>query len=98
MNNMVRTTLLLGALTALVVWIGQLLGGSQGAVMALVFAAIMNFGSYWFSDRIVIAMYGGREIRAEDDPELYAIVQGLAQRNQMPMPRLFLIPSESPNA
>jgi heat shock protein HtpX len=98
MNNTLRTTLLLGALTALIVGIGQMLGGSQGAVTALVFAAVMNFGSYWFSDRIVIKMYGGQEIREQDDPELYGIVKGLAQRNQMPMPRLFLIPSDSPNA
>jgi heat shock protein HtpX len=98
MNNMLRTTLLLAALTALIVGIGQMLGGSQGAMGALVLAAVMNFGSYWFSDRIVIKMYGGQEIREQDDPELYGIVKGLAQRNQMPMPRLFLIPSESPNA
>jgi len=98
MNNTLRTTLLLGALTALIVGIGQMLGGSQGAIMALVFAGVMNFGSYWFSDRIVIKMYGGQEIREQDDPELYGIVKGLAQRNQMPMPRLFLIPSDSPNA
>ncbi|MEB2284785.1 MAG: protease HtpX [Polyangiaceae bacterium UTPRO1] len=98
MNNTLRTTVLLAALTGLIVWIGQLLGGSQGAVMALVLAAVMNFGSYWFSDRIVIAMYGGREIHEQDDPELYAIVKTLAQQNQMPVPRLFLIPTESPNA
>ncbi|MCC6763701.1 MAG: zinc metalloprotease HtpX [Deltaproteobacteria bacterium] len=98
MNNTLRTTVLLAALTGLIVWIGQLLGGPQGAATALVFAAVMNFGSYWFSDRIVIAMYGGQEIREQDDPELYAIVKTLAQQNQMPMPRLFLIPSESPNA
>ena len=98
MNNMLRTTLLLAALTGLIVWLGGMLGGSQGAVVALVFAAVMNLGSYWFSDRIVIKMYGGQEIREHDDPELYALVQGLAQRNTMPMPRLFLIPSESPNA
>ena len=98
MNNTLRTTVLLAALTGLIVWIGQLLGGSQGAVMALVLAAVMNFGSYWFSDRIVIAMYGGREIHEQDDPELYAIVKTLAQQNQMPVPRLFLIPTESPHA
>lgn len=98
MNNMLRTTLLLAALTGLVVGLGQMLGGSQGAVIALVLAAVMNFGSYWFSDRIVIKMYGGQEIHEQDDPELYAMVKGLAQRNGMPMPRLFLIPSDSPNA
>ena len=98
MNNMLRTTLLLAALTALIVGIGQMLGGSQGAVGALVLAAVMNFGSYWFSDRIVIKMSRGQEIQEQDDPELFGIVKGLAQRNQIPMPRLFLIPSESPNA
>ncbi len=98
MNNMLRTTLLLAALTGLVVWIGGALGGSQGAVTALVLAAVMNFGSYWFSDRIVIKMYGGQEVGERDDPELYAMVKDLAQRNQMPMPRLYLIPTESPNA
>ena len=98
MNNMLRTTLLLAVLTGLIVWLGGMLGGSQGAVVALVFAAVMNLGSYWFSDRIVIKMYGGQEIREHDDPELYALVRSLAQRNNMPMPRLFLIPSESPNA
>jgi heat shock protein HtpX len=66
--------------------------------MALVIAAVMNFGSYWFSDRIVIRMYRGQEVREQDDPELYGIVKGLAQRNGMPMPRLYVIPSESPNA
>jgi heat shock protein HtpX len=98
MNNMVKTTLLLAALTALVVWIGQVLGGSQGALLAFVVAAVMNVGSYWFSDRVVIRAYGGQEIRQQDDPELYAIVEGLARQNQMPMPRLYLIPSDSPNA
>ncbi len=98
MNTTLRTTVLLAALTGLIVWIGQMLGGSHGAATALVLAAVMNFGSYWFSDRIVIATYGGQEIREQDDPELYAIVKTLAQRGQMPMPRIVLIPSESPNA
>lgn len=98
MSNMLRTTILLAVLTALIVVVGQALGGSQGALLAFVFAGIMNFGSYWFSDRIVIAAYGGRQIQQSDDPELYAIVQGLALKNQITMPRLYLVPSESPNA
>jgi heat shock protein HtpX len=98
MSSTLRTTALLAALTALIVGFGQLLGGGQGAVIALVFAAVMNIGSYWYSDRIVIRMYRGREIQEQDDPELYGVVQGLAQRNHMPMPQLYLIPSESPNA
>jgi heat shock protein HtpX len=98
MSNMIRTTVLLAALTGLIVWVGQMLGGSQGAMLAFLFAAVMNFGSYWFSDRIVIASYRGQQIQEADDPELYAIVQGLALKSRIPMPRLFVIPSESPNA
>ena len=98
MSNILRTTILLAALTGLIVWIGQMLGGPSGAMIALVLAGVMNFGSYWFSDRIVIAMYRGREIGEADDPELVGIVRGLAQRLRMPMPRLYVIPSESPNA
>ena len=98
MSNTIRTTVLLAALTALIVWVGQMLGGAQGAVIAFVFAAVMNIGSYWFSDRIVIASYGGQPISEADDPELYSIVHGLALKNHIPMPRLYLIPTESPNA
>jgi heat shock protein HtpX len=97
-GNTIKTTVLLAALTALIVWVGQMLGGPQGAVIAFVLAAVMNIGSYWFSDRIVISMYRGRPIGEADDPELYAVVQGLALKNRIPMPRLYLIPSESPNA
>src|SRR5262245_47450884 len=98
MSNTIRTTVLLATLTGLIVWLGQFLGGSQGAMFALVAAAVMNIGSYWFSDRIVIAMYRGREIKESDDPELFAIVRELAQRNHLPMPKLYVIPTESPNA
>jgi len=97
-NNTIKTTILLAALTGLIVWIGQMLGGGQGAMIALVFAAVMNIGSYWFSDRIVIAMYRGQPIGQSDDPELYGIVHGLALKNHIPMPRLYLIPTDSPNA
>jgi len=97
-TNTIKTTVLLAALTGLIVGIGQMLGGGQGAMIALVFAAVMNLGSYWFSDRIVIAMYRGQPIGQSDDPELYAIVHGLALKNHIPMPRLYLIPTESPNA
>ncbi len=98
MSNTIKTTVLLAALTGLIVWIGQMLGGGQGAMIALMFAAVMNIGSYWFSDRIVIAMYRGQPIAQSDDPELYAIVHGLALKNHIPMPRLYVIPTESPNA
>ena len=96
--NTFRTTMLLAVLTALLVWIGDMLGGRQGAVIALVIAGGMNFFSYWFSDKIVIKMYGGQEITANDDPELYGLVSDLATRAGLPMPKVYLIPEETPNA
>jgi heat shock protein HtpX len=97
-GNTLKTTILLAALTALIIWLGGTLGGGQGALIAFVFAAIMNVGSYWFSDRIVIAMYRGQQINEADDPELFSIVHDLALKNRIPMPRLYVIPSDSPNA
>ncbi|HUR71099.1 MAG TPA: zinc metalloprotease HtpX [Candidatus Limnocylindrales bacterium] len=96
--NGLRTTILLALLTALVVWIGQMVGGPQGAVMALIFAGVMNFFSYWFSDKIVLKMYRAQEISAADDPELYGIVQDLATRGGLPMPKVYIIPEDTPNA
>lgn len=96
--SMIRTTVLLAVLTAILVWAGDLIGGRQGAVIALIFAGAMNFFSYWFSDRIVIAMYGGREVGPGDDPELYGIVQDLTQRAGLPMPRVYTLAQEAPNA
>ena len=96
--NGFRTTILLAALTALVVWIGHMFGGANGAVIALVFAGAMNFFSYWFSDKIVLKMYGAQEISPNDDPELYGIVRDLAGRAGLPMPRVYVIPEETPNA
>ena len=98
MSNAIKTTVLLGVLTGLLLWIGQWLGGPQGLFVALVFAAAMNFGSYWFADRIVLAMYGARELSEQDAPELFRIVRELAAGIPMPMPRVYLVPSESPNA
>jgi len=96
--NGFRTTILLAALTALVVWIGQMFGGTHGAVIALVIAGAMNFFSYWFSDKIVLRMYGAQEIAPNQDPELYGIVQDLTARAGLPMPRVYIIPEETPNA
>lgn len=98
MSNSFKTALLLGLLTGIILGIGQLFGGSQGLVIAFVFALLINFGSYWFSDKIVLAMYHAREVSGDDAPELYHTVQNLTVRAQLPMPRLYLIPSESPNA
>ena len=96
--NGFRTTILLAVLTALVVWIGHMFGGPNGAVLALVMAGGMNFFSYWFSDKIVLKMYGGQEVGANDDPELYGLVQDLATRAGLPMPKVYVIPEEAPNA
>ena len=96
--NRLRTTILLAALTALVVWIGQMFGGPNGAVIALIFAGVMNFFSYWFSDKIVLRMYGAQEISQNDDPELFDIVRELTVKDGLPMPRVYVIPEETPNA
>lgn len=96
--NGFRTVVLLAVLTALLVWLGGMFGGRQGAIIALIFAGAMNFASYWFSDKMVIAMYQGREIGPNDDPELYGLVQDVAQKARVPMPRVYTIPQETPNA
>lgn len=96
--NGFRTTILLAVLTALLVWLGDMFGGRQGAVMALILAGGMNFFSYWFSDKIVLSMYGAREVSANDDPELHGLVRDLATRAGLPMPKVYVIPEETPNA
>jgi len=75
-----------------------MVGGPNGAVLALIIAGAMNFFSYWFSDKIVLKMYGAQEITANDDPELYGLVQDLTTRAGLPMPRVYIIPEETPNA
>jgi len=96
--NAVKTTLLMTVLTVLLVLVGSLIGGNNGMIFAFVFALIMNFGSYWFSDRIVLAMYGAKEITQEQNPLIFEIVQDLTMRAALPMPRIYMIQSEQPNA
>lgn len=98
MGNQLKTTILLAVLTAFILWAGQALGGRQGMVVALLAAAGMNFVSYWFSDKIVLRMYGATEIKPERSPELFAMVEALARRAELPMPKLYLIPQDTPNA
>lgn len=98
MSNTVKTTVLLAALTGLLLWIGQFVGGSQGMLVALVFAALVNLGSWWFSDSIVLRMYGARALSEADAPELWAMVRELAQAAGLPMPRLYVVPSDAANA
>jgi heat shock protein HtpX len=98
MLNRFKTTLLLTLLTVLMVLMGSALGGKSGMVFAFLLAAGMNFFSYWFSDRIVLRMYGAREVGPNDAPAFYAMVAQLAVKANLPMPRVYLIPSASPNA
>ncbi|MDJ0828328.1 MAG: zinc metalloprotease HtpX [Desulfobacterales bacterium] len=98
MGNQIRTTILLAVMTAFILWIGQLLGGQQGMVIALLLAAGMNFFSYWYSDKIVLRMYRAHEINAQQAPEVYAMVRSLTQRAGLPMPKVYVIPQETPNA
>lgn len=96
--NYLKTTLLMAALTGLLIVIGQMLGGRQGAMIALIFAAAMNFFSYWFSDKIVLMMYHAQEIGPDDRTGLYQTVERLAMAAKLPMPRVYIIPTETPNA
>jgi heat shock protein HtpX len=98
MTSQLKTALLLGLLTALVLFIGQAMGGRSGLYVAFVFALIMNVGSYWFSDRIVLSMYRARELAPQDAPGLHAMVGELAQNAGIPKPKIYLIPQEAPNA
>ena len=98
MGNLVKTGVLLAALTVLLVLIGGALGGQQGMILAFVMAMVMNFGSYWFSDRIVLAMYRAQPVDEAQAPALYRIVRTLATRAGIPMPRIYLLPDETPNA
>lgn len=96
--NFVKTTLLLGAMTGLLLAIGQLMGGRNGMTLALLMAGVMNFAALFFSDKIVLRMYNAKPVGPADAPEFYAIVQGLAQRANIPMPKLYVIPEQALNA
>jgi heat shock protein HtpX len=98
MGNTVKTALLLGALTGLLMLIGGLIGGRGGVYIAFIFALILNFGSYWFSDKIVLKMYKAQEVSETAAPDLYSIVRNLALKAALPMPRIYIIPEETANA
>ena len=98
MSNTIKTTLLLGLLTGLIMGFGNYLGGSQGLVIAFGFATIMNFGAFWFSDKVVLRMYRAQEADEAQFPDLYHTVRSLVQRGGLPMPKVYIIPGESPNA
>ena len=96
--NTLKTALLMSLLTILMVLLGGALGGRGGMAMAFLLAGAMNFFSYWFSDKIVLSMYGAQEISESDDPRFYSIVRQLAQRANLPMPKVYLIDTDTPNA
>ncbi|MFH0931857.1 MAG: M48 family metalloprotease, partial [Candidatus Zixiibacteriota bacterium] len=96
--NTLKTAFFLTLLTLLLVFIGRLLGGNSGMIIALIFAAVLNLGSYWFSDKIVLRMYRAQKIEEGDNPRLYRIVKNIALQSNLPMPKLYIIPSDSPNA
>ncbi|MBI4805627.1 MAG: zinc metalloprotease HtpX [Desulfovibrio sp.] len=98
MTSQIKTGLLLGLLTALLILLGQAMGGKSGLVIALVFAVVMNVGSYWFSDRIVLSMYRAQQLSEEDAPGLFDLVGQLSRNAGLPMPKIYLIPQEQPNA
>ncbi len=98
MGNYFKTVLLLGLMTGLILVIGELLGGSQGLVVAFIFAGVMNFASYFYSDKIALAMYGAKQVSRDQAPELFSIIEYLCARAGIPMPRVYIIPSPAPNA
>lgn len=96
--NTLKTTFFLAVLTVLFIFIGSLLGGKNGATTALIMAGVMNLGAYWFSDKIVLAMYRAKEVPERDAPELHSIVRELTMRAQLPMPKVYIMDNPAPNA
>jgi heat shock protein HtpX len=96
--NTVKTVGLMVLLMGLMMFVGQWLGQEQGLVMAFVLSLLMNLGMYWFSDKIVLMSYGARQISEEEAPRLYSIVRKLAQQAELPMPKVYIIPGQTPNA
>lgn len=96
--NTIKTTLLLGGLTGLLMLIGGYFGGQQGMTIAFLFALVMNFGSYWFSDKIVLRMYKAKEVSQSQAPELFTLVRNLTLQANLPMPKVYVIPEDTPNA
>ncbi|MFZ2499269.1 MAG: zinc metalloprotease HtpX [Methanosarcina sp.] len=98
MKNMLKTTVLLAALTGLLVLIGDYFGGTGGMIIAFLFAVILNFGSYWYSDKIVLKMYRAKEVSPAEAPNLHKIVDGLVMKARLPKPKVYIVESAMPNA
>lgn len=93
-----KTTVLLAALTLLFIWIGNMIGGQQGMIIAFIFALVMNFVSFWFSDKIVLKMYRAQVLNEAEAPKIYEIVRNLRRAAGLPMPKIYIIPNDTPNA
>ncbi len=98
MGYMIRTALLLGLLTGVLLFLGNAIAGQTGMIIAFIIAAVMNFLSYWFSDKIVLSMYRAKEISPQEAPKLHAMVEELARRAEIPKPPIYLVPMDQPNA
>ena len=96
--NQFKTVALLAMLTALMLWAGQALGGTQGLYIALVIVLLMNFVTYWYSDKIVLAMYRAQPLKKNESHWLYELVDDVRKKAKLPMPKVYIIPTESPNA
>jgi heat shock protein HtpX len=97
-RNVIKLTVLLTSLSVLFVLLGQAVGGTIGIGIAVIFAVVLNFGAYWFSDSIVLKLAGAHEASREDEPELYESVARLAKRAALPMPKVYVVESDVPNA
>lgn len=96
--NTIKTVILMIILTLLLIFVGNLIGGNGGMIIAFIFAILMNFTTYWFSDKIVLKMYGAQQIQPQDNPELFKLVEDLTTRSNLPTPKVYIIPSAQPNA
>ena len=94
-GNQFRTVILLGLLTALFLWVGDMVGGPSGLTIAIIFAVVMNFGAYWFSDKIVLRMYRAKEVKESDERELFSMVREVSDLAKIPMPKVYVIDAES---
>lgn len=98
MGSRIRTLTLMTVLTVLIMWVGQMIGGTGGMIIALLFAGGINFFSYYYSDKMVLKMYRAQPVTRQDAPDLYGLVESLAAKADLPMPTLYIIPQQSPNA
>lgn len=98
MGSRIRTTILLAVMTVVIMWVGKMIGGTGGMIIALLVAGGLNFFSYWYSDKMVLKMYKAKPVSRQEAPDIYELVEQLCQKAGLPMPSLYIIPQEAPNA